>query len=195
VAALAWIVITQTQLSHDLRTANEARDALARQVQQLGGTPVAGSPGSRGGIGPTGVAGPSGPSGPSGPVGATGPSGKSGTPGASGTPGQIGASGSPGSAGSAGDIGPSGPAGPQGDTGPAGPQGDKGDTGEQGPAGPNCPDGYSLQAPAYDPDALVCRADSTPAPTDSPSPNKGLLGVAVLTASAGYRKIGAHRAD
>ncbi|MFE2075281.1 MULTISPECIES: hypothetical protein [Streptomyces] len=57
-----------------------------------------------------------------------------------------------------------------GPTGPAGVQGAKGDTGatgEWGPAGPTCPAGYSLQAPSYDPDALVCRRDSAPDPTAS----------------------------
>jgi hypothetical protein len=111
----------------------------------------------------------------------------------SGTPGQVGASGSPGSTGAAGDVGPVGPAGPQGDTGPAGPQGDKGDTGDRGPAGPNCPDGYSLQAPSYDPDALVCRKDATP--TDSPSPTEGGLGLALFVATGAYRKIGGSQVD
>ncbi|GGL14399.1 hypothetical protein GCM10010094_89060 [Streptomyces flaveus] len=43
-------------------------------------------------------------------------------------------------------------------------QGEKGDTGDRGPAGPSCPDGYSLQPPADDPDALVCRRDVAPDP-------------------------------
>ena len=77
-------------------------------------------------------------------------------------------------------AGPSGPQGQQGEPGPAGPQGERGeqgptgDTGEQGPAGPNCPDGYSLQAPSYDPDALVCRKDGAPDPSPSKE-NGGLL--------------------
>ncbi|WP_330336834.1 hypothetical protein [Streptomyces sp. NBC_00557] len=33
-----------------------------------------------------------------------------------------------------------------------------------------CPDGYSLQAPSYDPDALVCRKDGAPQPSDSNTP-------------------------
>ncbi|MCL3994865.1 hypothetical protein [Streptomyces lavenduligriseus] len=39
-------------------------------------------------------------------------------------------------------------------------------------AGPACPDGYSLQAPAYDPAALVCRKDGAPQP-DQPSNGNG----------------------
>jgi hypothetical protein len=173
---LAWIVITMQQLGHNLQTANEARDALARQVEQLGEKPVAGPPGSRGQpgtVGPEGPKGDPGEPGPAGPAGATGPPGPSGSPGPSGAPGTSGANGSdgaagdPGAAGPTGPAGPAGPAGPQGDPGPAGPQGekgDKGDPGEQGPAGPACPDGYSLQAPSYDPDALVCRKDGAPQP-------------------------------
>ena len=117
------------------------------------------------------------------PVPIPGPSGPAGSPGPSGAPGKDGTDGSPGVDGSPGAVGPTGPAGPQGEQGPAGPagpqgeQGPKGDTGEQGPAGPQCPDGYSLQAPDYDPDALVCRRDSTPAPSDSPSPSALAVGL------------------
>lgn len=101
--------------------------------------------------------------------GPQGPQGVAGSPGPSGAPGVAGSPGSPGANGSPGAVGPSGPAGPAGPAGPQGAQGPKGDTGEQGPAGPACPDGYSLQAPSYDPDALVCRRDGAP----DPSPSKG----------------------
>ncbi|MEE1808057.1 hypothetical protein [Streptomyces sp. BE133] len=47
-AGIAFLVVTMQGLSRDLRTANEARDALARQVERLGESPVAGPPGSRG---------------------------------------------------------------------------------------------------------------------------------------------------
>jgi hypothetical protein len=170
---LAWIVITMQQLGHNLQTANEARDALARQVEQLGEKPVAGPPGSRGQpgtVGPEGPKGDPGEPGPAGPAGATGPPGPSGSPGPSGAPGKNGANGNdgtagePGAVGASGAAGPAGPAGPQGEPGPAGPQGEKGDPGDRGPAGPTCPDGYSLQAPSYDPDALVCRKDGAPQP-------------------------------
>jgi len=39
-----------------------------------------------------------------------------------------------------------------------------------GPPGPTCPEGYGLQAPAWDPDALVCMKDS---PEDDGSGNGG----------------------
>jgi hypothetical protein len=178
---LAWLAIQVVALSHDLRSANEARDALASQVQGLGASPVAGPPGSRGEPGES-VAGPRGPQGDPGAPGPTGPPGRPGSPGPSGAPGsegtngadgQVGEPGEAGATGPAGPAGPPGPAGPQGDPGPAGPQGESGERGEQGPPGPACPDGYSLQAPSYDPDALVCRKDGAPQPDqpgDVPSP-------------------------
>jgi hypothetical protein len=109
--------------------------------------------------------------GPSGAPGEPGARGRPGSPGPSGPPGQDGADGSAGEDGTAGETGPEGPAGPagpagpsgpQGDPGPAGAQGEKGDRGERGPAGPDCPDGYSLQVPSWDPDALVCRRTTAP---------------------------------
>lgn len=146
------------------------RDALARQVQQLGGTPVAGPPGLRGEPGEPGV-------GVTGPPGAPGASGSPGRAGEDGVDGKPGASGSPGSDGKDGVDGadstvpgPTGPAGLQGEQGVQGPQGEQGvrgeqgPQGEQGPAGPECREGYSLQAPSYDPDALVCRKDGAPDP-------------------------------
>lgn len=192
-AAFALLVVWVQGLNRDLRNANEARDALARQVQQLGASPIAGEPGSRGAVGPAGPSGPSGPPGPTGPPGndgSPGAVGKTGSPGATGPagqPGSSGAPGSPGEAGSDGAQGPAGPAGPQGEQGEQGPQGDR------GPAGPNCPDGYSLQAPSWDPDALVCRKDGAPDPTP-----KGPLGLSALLAPGlFYRKDpagGRHRA-
>lgn len=178
-AGFLWIVLTLQSLASDLRTANQARDALARQVQQLGGTPVAGEPGSRGDVGPSGPPGPQGDPGPLGPTGPVGPSGSPGQDGAIGV-GQTGARGSPGQDGAT-VMGPPGPAGPAGPAGPQGEQGDKGDPGESGPEGPagaSCPDGYSWQAPKGDPDALVCRKDGAP-PPDEP----GLLSSAALDPS------------
>lgn len=116
--------------------------------------------------------------------GPRGADGEPGSPGPSGAPGKTGASGVPGTDGAAGSDstvpGPTGPPGadstvpgPTGPVGPAGPQGERGETGatgERGPAGPACPDGYSLQPPADDPDALVCRRDDAPQPSDSPTP-------------------------
>ena len=120
------------------------------------------------------------------PVPIPGPAGPSGAPGPSGSPGQEGASGQPGPSGAPGAVGPTGAAGaqgapgPQGEPGAAGPQGEQGpqgDTGEQGPAGQSCPDGYSWQAPSYDPDALVCRKDGAPDPGDSESPSPQAAGL------------------
>ena len=173
-AVLAWVVITVQGLAHDLRTANDARDLLAHQVQQLGEKPVAGPPGSRGEpgqsvTGPQGPKGDTGATGPEGPIGPVGPSGAPGKNGINGANG-VGTPGVTGQQGPQGETGATGPQGPQGDTGPAGPQGPQGDKGDPGPA---CPDGYSLQAPAYDPDALVCRRDGAPQP--SQKKNGGLL--------------------
>jgi len=180
-AVLVWIVFTLHGLSSQLSQANAARDQLATQVQQMGGKPVAGPPGSRGAPGNAGSPGAAGVPGPSGPPGAEGPAGPSGPPGLSGqsgSPGRTGAAGSPGPSGSPGvsgadgQAGASGQSGPQGPAGPAGPAGPQGDTGPKGDAGPNCPDGYSQQPAVDDPYALVCRQDNAPdSPSPSPSPS------------------------
>lgn len=159
-AMFAWILLAIQSLTADLHTANEARDALARQVQTLGHKPVAGPPGSRGEPGKTVV-------GPRGPKGEPGSPGPSGSPGKAGKDGVDGSDGQAGEPGAVGATGPAGPQGPQGEAGPAGPQGEQGpagEKGEQGDPGPNCPDGYSLQTPSWDPDALVCRRDGAPNP-------------------------------
>lgn len=171
-AGFAFLVITMQGLSQDLRAANEARDALASQVQQLGGKPVAGPPGSRGEPGQS-VVGPAGPRGETGPTGPPGPVGPSGKPGGDGANG-VSATGEPGAPGGTGPTGPAGPQGIQGEpgaTGPQGEQGPQGDPGERGPAGASCEDGYSWQTPSYDPDARVCRRDGAPDPGESPSPS------------------------
>lgn len=110
-----------------------------------------------------------GPQGPQGETGTPGPSGSPGSPGATGAPGDDGQDGSAGEPGAAGSPGPQGPAGP---AGPAGPQGEPGPAGPAGPAGADgqtCPSGYHLEAPSWDPDALVCRRDEAPAPEPSDS--------------------------
>lgn len=188
-SALAWVVITMQQLSQDLRTANDARDALAVQVQRLGGKPVAGPPGSRGDpglVGPRGPQGETGPPGPEGPGGSPGPPGPSGSPGKHGNNGQAGASGTngqPGAAGATGPAGPAGPQGPKGDTGPAGPQGEQGPQGDRGPAGP-APSGWTFdyKGVTYDctPDSdgsthYTCRDTS-----GGGSGGGGLLGLSLL---------------
>jgi hypothetical protein len=179
--AMAWIVLSVQELRHDLYVANQARDALAQQVVELGEKPVAGKPGSRGEPGksvqgPQGEPGPTGPTGPPGPTGPTGPRGKDGDDGVDG----ISTSGSPGPAGPSGQDGQSGPAGPPGPQGEPGPAGPQGPAGQDGRDGQTCPDGYSLQAPSYDPDALVCRRDGAPDPDPKPGPQNGMnvLGLA-----------------
>ena len=169
--ALAAMAVWAQNLSRDLRISNEARDLLAQQVQALGEKPVAGPPGSRGEPGQSVV----GPSGPPGRDGATGASGKPGKDGADGSDGDDGASvtGAPGASGAPGIAGPPGP---QGEPGPAGADGSDGADGRDGTDGQICPDGYSLQAPSYDPDALVCRRDGAPDPGDSsPTPQAAAL--------------------
>lgn len=185
-AVLAWILLSIQSLSNDLRTSNEARDQLARQVQQLGAKPVAGPPGSRGEPGPTVT----------GPPGEQGIPGQDSTvPGPAGSPGKDstvpGPAGPPGAAGinATGAPGPAGPAGaPGADStvpGPTGPKGDQGEPGRDGRDGQTCPDGYSLQQDPKDPDALECRKDSTPTPT----PSDGPLGLGAMAATAMYRRL------
>ena len=111
------------------------------------------------------------------PVPIPGPPGPSGSPGPSGEPGKDGVAGTPGASGAPGAVGPTGPAGPpgaQGEPGPAGPQGEPGPAGADGQDGEDgqaCPTGYSWQAPADDPDALVWRRDGAPDPGESQSPS------------------------
>ncbi|MDP5310364.1 collagen-like protein [Streptomyces poriferorum] len=201
-AGFAFLVVTLQGLSHDLRTANEARDALAQQVERLGESPVAGPPGSRGQpgasvIGPTGPPGDQGEPGEPGtpgPVGPTGPVGPSGSPGTDGSNG-VGTTGPSGAAGTDGQSvvgppGPAGPVGPKGDTGPAGEAGQDGKDGtdgRDGADGQTCPDGYSLQPPPDDPDALICRrTNASPPPADQ---SRGLLGLGALAATSMYRRL------
>lgn len=119
-----------------------------------------------------------GPPGPRGDTGKPGTAGKDGRDGEAGTPGVDGAAGQDGATGPQGDPGIQGPQGEQGAQGPQGPQG------EQGPPGPACPDGYHLEAPSYDPDALVCRRDGAAQP--QPSKNSGLLSMGLDPARREY---------
>lgn len=124
------------------------------------------------------------------PVPIPGPPGPKGDTGASGKPAPT-ITPAPGASGAAGITGPQGPQGePGADStvpGPSGPPGRDGRDGTDGKDGQTCPDGYSLQAPNYDPDALVCRKDGAPAP--SPTPQGGLLSLAALTTTARYRRL------
>lgn len=167
-ATIAWIVLAIQGMNHDLRAKDSDIAALAQQVKGLGATPVAGPSGVRGKDGAAGARGPKGDTGATGPAGAPGPSG---SPGKTGKPGSAGATGSPGAVGPTGPAGPAGPQGVPGDPGPAGPQGEQGPAGQDGKDGQTCPDGYSLQTPSYDPDALVCRKDGAPQPGDSDTPS------------------------
>lgn len=190
VACLGWLAVQVVTQSKDLRVqGQDLRDeraynrALAQQVESLGGTPVAGpsgspgQPGEKGDKGDKGDPGEAGSPAPTltpspGPSGPSGPSGLPGKPGDTVT-GPPGASGEPGAVGATGPAGPSGPAGEKGDTGDTGP------TGPAGPAGPNCPDGYSLQAPRWDPDALVCMKDDADQPGNGNSDGSGTQAAAL----------------
>ncbi|MFI7009957.1 collagen-like protein [Streptomyces sp. NPDC050145] len=117
--------------------------------------------------------------------GRAGESGAPGRPGRDGVDGRDGADGEPGQPGENGADGPAGTNGADGvgEPGPAGADGKDGKDGKDGrdgvdgKDGQTCPDGYSLQAPEYDPDALVCRKDSAPPPDDDPSPGPSVLGL------------------
>lgn len=112
-----------------------------------------------------------------GPAGPRGPQGEPGKPAPTITPspGQSGAQGEPGAT-VTGPPGATGPVGPAGPAGPPGNNGTDGKNGTDGRDGQTCPDGYALQAPSWDPDALVCRRDGTPQPSDpSPSPTSSQL--------------------
>lgn len=171
-AAVAWILLSIQAMNRDLKEKDSAIAALSQQVRDLGGKPVSGP---RGEPGPA-VTGPAGPQGKTGP---TGPPGPSGAPGKNGKNGAAGATGEPGAVGATGPAGAAGPPGPQGATGPQGERGEPGPQGVQGEPGPACPGGYHLEAPAYDPDALVCRRDGAPQPSDDPGKSGGMQSVAL----------------
>ena len=142
---------------------------LRAQIKAKGGTPAAPDPTkavkdlpSRAEV-PVPIPGPPGPKGDKGDAGKAAPTI---------TP-------SPGASGAAGATGPQGPQGEPGadstvpgPSGPPGRDGRDGVDGVDGKDGQTCPDGYSLQAPDYDADALVCRKDGAPQPgsSDNPSP-------------------------
>ena len=150
-------------------------DTTRQQLQQHGVKPsappaqsiVRDVPGLPGAAGAQGIPGSPGPSGAPGKPGrdSTVP-GPAGSPGVDSTvPGPQGVQGVPGADSTV--PGPQGPQGEQGEQGATGPQGEQGTKGDPGP---NCPTGYSLQAPAWDPNALVCMKDGAPPSSPSPTP-------------------------
>ncbi|MFF9238369.1 collagen-like protein [Streptomyces sp. NPDC014776] len=184
-AAVSWLLVDRAQLADQLAHEADLRGtavstlagdvrALREQVKAEGKTPVAPDPAkavedlpARAKV-PVPIPGPPGPPGPPGSAGPAGPPGRSGADGVPGVPGAAGATGPPGPAG------PEGPQGEQGPAGPPGPAGQDGKDGRDGKDGQTCPTGYSLQAPSYDPDALVCRKDGAPQPGDSSPPSSPL---------------------
>ncbi|NUS22743.1 MAG: collagen-like protein [Streptomyces sp.] len=189
--AVSYLLVDRSRLADQLAQEADLRGqavstlagdvrALRVQVRSAGKVPVAPDPtkavgdlAKRAEV-PVPIPGPSGPPGPSGKPAPTitGPSGASGMPGANSTvPGPSGASGAPGA-----------------DSTVPGPQGEKGDKGDPGEPGPACPSGYHLEAPSWDPDALVCRRDGAPqpSPSDSPSQGAGLLALWGVTQRRPY---------
>ncbi|WP_097934515.1 MULTISPECIES: hypothetical protein [unclassified Streptomyces] len=163
-------------LAGDVRT-------LRAQIQADGGTPAAPDPAAAVDDLPDRVEVPVPIPGPPGPAGRDGKSGRDGKPGADATP-VPGPSGAAGQAGAdsvvPGPVGPAGPAGPPGKDGVGkdGRDGKDGKDGAPGAPGPACPDGYSLQPPPTDPDALVCRRDGAP-PPETPAGTPGPLALAL----------------
>lgn len=171
---LAVVVTAFVVLLRELDQANQARDALARQVQGLGEKPVAGPPGSRGEAGQS-VVGPSGPPGPMGPAGPVGPSGKP----APTITGPAGPTGPPGRDSTV--PGPTGPAGPAGQdaTGAPGEDGTDGADGEDGSPPSEWTytdaDGTTYRcrrADDFDPDDPRYTCDPVSGPTAKPNTSK-----------------------
>jgi len=146
----------KTQLTTSDATAQSAYSAvqkLSKQVQDLGGTPVASAPapGSPGQAGATGAPGPGGATGPKGDTGAVGPAPSTDflfslikplipapVPGVDGKDGKDGVNGKDGKDGAPGPVGPTPACMTDG-------SGCVGSTGATGAPGPLCPDGYTDQ--------------------------------------------------
>ncbi|MFI2358136.1 collagen-like protein [Streptomyces anulatus] len=163
-------------LAGDVRT-------LRAQIQAEGGTPAAPDPAAavddlpdRVEV-PVPIPGPTGPAGRKGEAGAPGEDGQDGKPGADGSPGPA-VTGAPGRDGANGADGVQGERGEKGDPGEKGDAGATGERGPAGPPGPACPDGYTLQPPPTDPDALVCRR-TTPTQPENPASTPSPLALAL----------------
>jgi hypothetical protein len=181
-AAVGWLLVDRDrlagQLSREADLRGEAVSTLAgdvrvlrEQVKAEGKTPAVPDPAraiedlpARAEV-PVPIPGPPGETGP---PGRPGRNGEDGADGDAGVPGQDGA---PGRDGADSTVpGPSGPPGADSTVpGPSGPPGRDGRDGVDGKDGQTCPDGYSLQAPSWDADALVCRRDGAPDPSENPS--------------------------
>lgn len=180
-AAVVWLFMDRERLNDQLAEEANLRGtavstlagdvrALRAQVQAEGATPVAPDPTKAVEDLPDRAEVPVPIPGPKGDPGEPGSPGPSGSPGKNGVDGSPGASGAPGAVGPTGPAGPAGPTGPQGEPGPAGPQGEPG---RDGSDGQTCPDGYHLEAPSWDPDALVCRKDGSSQPPSNGNGNGG----------------------
>jgi hypothetical protein len=197
-AAVGWLLVDRDrlagQLSREADLRGEAVSTLAgdvrvlrEQVKAEGKTPAVPDPSraiedlpARAEV-PVPIPGQKGDPGRPGQDGSPGIDGEPGDDGAPGTPGQDGEPGKDGAPGRDGADstvpGPSGPPGADSTVpGPSGPPGRDGRDGVDGKDGQTCPDGYSLQAPSWDPDALVCRRDGAP----QPSPSGGFLSMGGL---------------
>lgn len=186
-AAVAWLLVDRAELADRLEKEANLRGAavstlagdvraLRAQVEGDGGVPVAPDPTQAVEDLPDRAEVPVPIPGPPGPKGDPGADAPTITP----SPGPPGAAGADGADGADSTV--PGPQGPQGVPGAdstvpglRGERGEKGEPGEQGPAGPACPDGYSLQAPSWDPDALVCRRDGAPDPEPGNGGGSGLV--------------------
>lgn len=137
VLLLGWLCVKVVSQDRALTASNDARDALAQQVQSLGGTPVAGPPGSRGEPGQSIV----GARGPAGPPGRQGDPGKP-APTITPSPGPRGPAGPSGAPGADSTVpGPTGPPGQDGQDGAPGADGQPGQPGEDGADGTDGQDG------------------------------------------------------
>lgn len=169
-----------TTLATDVRT-------LRSQLQAAGKTPKAPDPATAVQDLPDRAQVPVPIPGPPGPPGKGGASGKPGVPGSPGrdapTPDPVaGPTGPPGET----VTGPPGPAGPAGPAGADGADGKNGTDGKDGRDGQVCPDGYSLQPPVDDPDALVCKRSSEG--SDQPA-GQALFGFGVMAMTSMYRRL------
>lgn len=183
---LAGMAVLFVDMAQELRAETAARDALARQVQDMGGTPVAGPPGSRGEPGAS-VTGPSGPSGKDGRDGVDGKDAPTVTP-SPGAPGKDGKDGADSTV-----PGPTGPVGPPGADsavpGPSGPPGADGRDGVDGEDGSDGqpPAGWTFEyrnatytcrpTDGFDPSSPRYECDSSESPPDEEDSGQNPLAV------------------